>query len=620
MPAPTPCRLFFFYLAVALALFLRPPTTNFIFDEQEALLANPYLWGDGSFLSAFEVDFWGRPFKTTIGSYRPLPNLLWRLFSFSLKWRTPWLFHLLNIAFHAGTAAVLARSLFLFFKDRGEHAAKAAWFGGALFVVLALSTEAVCSVVGLADILVGFSSAWCLWILVHFARARESQEKGNSPLAVGTRMGFALFGVMLLGLLSKETMLSFLPVVPVLALLLWDGRSPTNTGRLSVGAVSGVSAALSLFAYVSLRRAFYSGSWAQIPAPTGSFPRVFGPFFRWFDQPPLPADPMNNPLLTAQVSERWTTAAEIFAKQLGQIPFPYGLSGDYSYPAEPVASFGVVPFLGGLAFVCLTALALFCTIQVLRGRGSPLMRLLGAGALWLPATYLPVSNALVLLPTIRADRLMYLPSMGAVLLGTCCFRFLHPRLSAWFPSKRVRLSFLLVFFGFQAASARYYATDYASDLVFWRRTSGRSPASAKAHLNYGVMVGARGDNRARLAHTKRAVRLAPSWPMGRVYLADSHCRLGEKKRAMQEYLPALELAAGSKALTALSLQCIWDMGAFPEHRHALMDAAYRHPDTWLDYFVHELSTDGARHQGISPQYRPRRYNERGVGMGHGASR
>src|SRR5690349_17581873 len=61
-------------------LFSRWPATNFIFDEQEALLANPYVNATGGlrYRDAIIRDFWGLPPDRSIGSYRPIPNLLWR--------------------------------------------------------------------------------------------------------------------------------------------------------------------------------------------------------------------------------------------------------------------------------------------------------------------------------------------------------------------------------------------------------------------------------------------------------------------------------------------------------------------------------------------------------------
>ena len=47
------------------------------------------------------------------------------------------------------------------------------------------------------------------------------------------------------------------------------------------------------------------------------------------------------------------------------------------------------------------------------------------------------------------------------------------------------------FFLFQGIAARRHANDYTDDLVFWDATRKAVPRSAKAHLNYSVMKGAR---------------------------------------------------------------------------------------------------------------------------------
>src|ERR1700722_16353220 len=51
------------FLVIAAVLFSRWPATNYIFDEQEALLANPYVNGSGDlrFVDAIHRDFWGLP-------------------------------------------------------------------------------------------------------------------------------------------------------------------------------------------------------------------------------------------------------------------------------------------------------------------------------------------------------------------------------------------------------------------------------------------------------------------------------------------------------------------------------------------------------------------------------
>ena len=61
------------------------------------------------------------------------------------------------------------------------------------------------------------------------------------------------------------------------------------------------------------------------------------------------------------------------------------------------------------------------------------------------------------------------------------------------------------------------------------------PRSAKAHLNYSVMLGARGDLPGRLESNGTALALAPQWPMASVYMGDTLCRMHRAPEAVPHY-------------------------------------------------------------------------------------
>src|SRR4029079_6954328 len=46
---------------IAAVLYVRSPFSNYIFDEQEALLANPFVNGKIPFKDVLTRDFWGLP-------------------------------------------------------------------------------------------------------------------------------------------------------------------------------------------------------------------------------------------------------------------------------------------------------------------------------------------------------------------------------------------------------------------------------------------------------------------------------------------------------------------------------------------------------------------------------
>lgn len=617
VPAPTPLRLFFSFLAVSAVLFLRPPWTNFVFDEQEAILANPYLLGDVAVDQVFAVDFWGRSPERTIGSYRPLPNLLWRSLAFTLTFHTPFFLQLLNVLVHAITATVLSLIALQILKipvvsgrafapqaeERGavQIAERGAWFVGLFFCCAALSTEAVSGVVGLADQLVGLSCGVALLCLV-WAYGDPSPRRFRVLSTLLLLCPLTFFG-----LLCKETML----VMPVLALslsalLLLRGESG-RLFRAAVPLLNFASSAVGLFGFVYFRRAMFQGAARPQEDIVNALPGrdVTSAFLHWFGQPPVPHDTMNNPLLSEGVRERLASSVSLFFKQGLQALIPWHFSGDYSFPRESIALFSGSVVLGALCFAGLSASVL---VYVSSRRAfsrrvfSREARLWAVGAAWVLVTFLPVSGALVLLPTIRADRLFYVPLMGVcLLLGSAVASdqvWLRPRL-------RMLVIFALLF---QAHAARSHALVYSDDLTFWQATRLGAPASAKSHLNYGVMIGARGDLDQRLSSTLVAVRLAPDWPMGRIYLGDTWCRKGELQKARPHYLKGLVGAASSQALTALALQCIWESGAYDSYAADLHRLAEAAPNSWLDYLNYQLSENGEIHQGLPPKYRPRGYN------------
>jgi tetratricopeptide (TPR) repeat protein len=617
VPAPSPGRLFLCAAFLCALVFVRPPTTNFIFDEQEALLGNPYLTESSSYLDAFRVDFWGRAPGRTIGSYRPLPNLLWWPLRGTFAWNTPWAFCLLNLLVHAGTGTLFTLALQKCGRRRGVSGGPSRlliWGAGAWVLVNASATEAVCSAVGLADLLVGFFTVSQLFLLLHLA-----ERRGVAPCALFLVL---LFVTTFLGLLSKETMLGSILWLPFLSIL-W-APIEWSRARVLVGALLATGASVfGLVGFVFLRARLFPAAPAKVPSLVGGGfgQEIFAPFFAWYRQPVLPVEVVNNPLFGASASERWATGLRLFFEQAAQVFFPWELSADHSFPRTTVTSWGFSSYCGAALLFLLVGLlgaALFRRLGRKRQSGS--FAFYGAGAALVLCTYLPVSNLFVLLPTVRGDRLLYGPTLGAALVLVSGGRKLSAGLSHltlgfqrerfWSVARKACSVLFLLYLGFQAALARLHALDYRNDVTFWRATSQGEPASAKAHLNLGVMLGARGDEKTRLRHTLRAVSLAPDWPMARIYLGDVYCRLSDIESAFPHYQRGFREAPNAKTLTALGLQCLWEQGGFSRHRSALLDLAVEHPGTWLDYFVTELAVNGEQNDGIAEKYRPRKYNSR----------
>ena len=462
---------------LSMVLYTRHPATNFIFDEQEALLANPYVRAAADpatkigWLQAFKRDFWGLLPDRTIGSYRPLPDIIWRaLWRIGARDQGAFPHDYVNVMLHGLNGALVVLLVLRWTRDR-----LTAWLAGAFFVATAVVTEAVSGVVGLADVLGGTGALLAL-------------------LALGLRlplMPLALFGATLLGLYSKESALCIVPLVPIAALLTSQLSHPARPLRWLRATVAALAAGVAFVLYVEARRRLFpvatpAALTAEANAGKPWLHRLFAGALRWYAQPMLPHDPLNNPLIKADTPHRIAGALRVYARGLGQLLLPRALSGDYSAPQEPIPDRLVFPesVVGAAALVLPLAVApVVGALSWLRGwRRAPLAVFAGV---WIVVSYFPVSNIPVVLPTVRAERFWYFPAIGSAILLALFATWL---LSA---ARRARatpaaVGVLVLFLGFQGVAARLHALDYKNDLAFWDATRKAVPRSAKAQIAWSA--------------------------------------------------------------------------------------------------------------------------------------
>jgi len=747
-------------VALSFILFCRLPTTNYIFDEQEALLANPYVNATEGlrYRDAIHRDFWGLKPDRSVGSYRPLPNYVWRApwevamridavatpLRLRLKtwlsgrgWlpegatlelgeavKRPFVQHLTNLFLHGINGALLASLAWVLTRRRLES-----WLVGATFVACAVLTEAVSGIVGIADVMGGLGALLALHAL----------RLGGPSMPLGVAAGITF------GLFSKESALVCVPLVPLAAFLFAPLLHPERPRRALRALVALAATALAFVLYVELRKIWFPSPLPeelQSAAVGGELAQLKHAFLVWFHQAPLPKDPLNNPLATAEPVYRIAGAMRVYARGVGQLLFPWTLSGDYSYPQEPAPDRLVFP--ESVAGAALTVLPLAATVvlaiasfvrerRILRGRpryardpnswwllgastlmlaaaiagvswdinrmraGLPPLRFDGAwllvvpfamvdlsrsvaarlervpyavlaaamafaidmlflgdatsgirfnlmmtacavaalsgitealgdpkpaaspigaaplaiialGATWVVVSYFPHSNVPVVLPTVRAERFWYFPAIGSSLI----LGLLLARLAQWKPRRAPLAGIALAgsFLAFQSGRAYAHAMDYRDDLVFWRATKNAVPNSAKAHLNYSIMIGARGDLQTRLVESQDAIRLAPKWAMAHVYTGDVLCRMHRVDEAWPHYEEGFKLGPNDPSLIALALQCLWDEKRLKDFEVPLRKIVDSEPGSWIAYLGNDTLANGETHHGVDPQYRPRGYNEK----------
>jgi protein O-mannosyl-transferase len=694
-------------LLLSIALFVRSPWTNYIFDEQEALLANPYVNASKglTFFDAIHVDFWGLPPNASIGSYRPIPDLVWRS-TWGLS-KHPWFHHLYNLVFHAMNGAFLGAFAFAVTRRR-----LVGWLAAVLFVACGVITEAVSGIVGIADVLGGLGAILAVCALRLPARWM--------PLGV--------FGAITFGLFCKESALVCVPLVPSVALLtahLLHPQRPARWLRFGLSLVAGLTA---FVLYVELRKQWFPSPLPAelkeaLPADAPELKHLYRDLLVWFHQAPLPKDPLNNPLAKADTLHRIAGALRVYWRGLVQVLLPLHLSGDYSFPQEPIPKslrewetiaggiMMTLPLGGGLGLMLVswlreyrdkkrvlpagplaneiaqallgrgaasletplvllerrrfsrallerglmlttagasgllvelwlirhgsphwvrcwpvTVVVLLCGIGTLldgwRGHHKPmdaagpwpwrhlLPVFIALGGVWVVVSYFPHSNIPVVLPTVRAERFWYFPVIGSAPLLAVLFGWLHDRLRRR-KLRGVTWGALVIaaFVGMQSMQAYRHSMDYRDDLAFWHATKLAVPNSAKAHLNYSVMVGARGDLETRLVESRVAVELAPEWPMARIYTGDTLCRLHRAREAWPHYAEGFDLGPDERSLISLALQCMYDEKVLTDFDKELRAIADKHSGSWIAYLAVDTLDNHEEHKGVDPQYRPRGYNE-----------
>ncbi|OHB22110.1 MAG: hypothetical protein A2913_01230 [Parcubacteria group bacterium RIFCSPLOWO2_01_FULL_40_65] len=434
--------IFIVFLLFGFSVFFNGLNGEFIHDDLLVL--------SHSFFSQFSkiFSFFGQPYFEDFyqaGLYRPLTQI-----SFGLNFlisSSPLGFHLVNVLLH-----IVNSFLIFLFLRRFSKNFRLGLISAFLFLVLPIHVEAVTSVVGRAELLSFFFGILTLLLWLDFKYFLSA---------------ITLF----LALLSKETAVA---VFGVVVLLGWHQKKRGVT-RLGVPHSA------------QMKIEHYGGKEGQDPE-----------FLKWLiyhsaaaglyfilriivlDQYAFQTkvEFVFNPLAYSSFFERISTALKILVIYLQKIFIPYRLSADYSYDQIPIVKdlFFSPLALSGLLFL---GLMLWVVYLVLR-RKRDLIWTWSLIFFFLP--YLVISNLIFPTGTIMAERLMYFPSLGTVMILALAnerlFRFSK---QAGF----VLLLILSVVYGFITVSQNRVWTSREALLV---DSFKKSPNSVVAKTNYGILI------------------------------------------------------------------------------------------------------------------------------------
>lgn len=439
---------------LAILPYLNAVPAGFTFDDEYQIRTNPAVKGG--------IDL------TQIVTSPLYPGSLFRPFTvltFAVNQRlspdSPAPFHALNVLLHA-----LVTLLVCVLGARVLGSSRIGLLSAALFAVHPIHCEAVTSLVGRAELLAALCGLAALWA---GAQARETRAR---TATVGAQyLSLLLFS---LGLLSKESASTILPALLLLgATLRCDTVGPGLWNELR--RLDWVPYVLCVALFVYWRSCVVSRA-------------------------PNDLTPLDNVLAFVPWEVRVRSALAILWDYFGLLNLPFVLSADYSYNQVPaVTSWWALRFWGGTILLGLT------TAVCLRRRWTGPVFALAFPFITLSLT----ANLLFPIGTVKAERLLYLPSVGWAFLAGWGFDRLLASKQYRLPAATVLCAIVLSFTG----RTWIRNADWADNSALYDSMVRGAPNSAKAHYNLGVALQQRGDERAAAAQFQHALDIYP-WAEG----------------------------------------------------------------------------------------------------------
>ncbi|HEY2066150.1 MAG TPA: hypothetical protein VGG84_09355 [Gemmatimonadaceae bacterium] len=501
---------------LALAATVTSLGHDFTFDDRYVILTNSRVHELKNFWHLFAETYWPRQLGGD--GYRPLVIAL-----FTMEWLAaggaPWVFHLVNILLTVGASLAVYWCAAAILPRRG------AWVAAALFAVHPVHVEVTGNVVGQSELIVAVCLAAAVGV---YLRARR-----HGPL--GARAAGAVLSLYVIALLSKEHAVVFPALLAVAEATVLRG----NTDRWRVRDVRPLALAIVAITlgWFYIRTLVFGGVAGFYPFPVFQF-------------------------LHLGMADRAGMMMTEIPRIARLLVFPTRLSGDYS-PTEVLVTkgFDVVEIPG--IVICFGVLLLAVALR----RRAPVVSF---GLFWVIVSYLPVSNILVPTGFITAERTLFVPSIGVVLVAGALATMVEVR------SRRAEqiggLVALALLLSLGLARSIDRQRVWKNNDVFFAQLLKDAPNGYRAHFLYGRLVAERLRLHEMEIEYRRAIKLFPYDISMTLAVASDYYRAGFCE-------PAVALLDWSFAVEPLAIdgryeyvQCLLKLHRWPQARAAGLEA------------------------------------------------
>jgi len=420
---------------IAILAYSNSFRAGLIYDNHFVITQDPRLRqvSDENIHLILTKDYW---YKNSVSNlYRPLATLSY-LFNYAIlgNGESPAGYHAVNLALHAGNIALVYLVGWLLLTEFWPAFAMAA-----IWAVHPVLTESVTNVVGRADLLAAFG---VLAGLLCYARSITGGRR-----AVLWQLG--VLAASAVAIFSKES-----GIVVVAAVFLYD-IAWCRKAPLRARAIGYLAVALPIVVFLAVRADVLK------------------------DVPQAPVPLTDNPLVAADFLTARLTAVKVLGKYLCLLLWPAWLSCDYSYNQIPLVSWGFRSWEDWQAILSLVVYAAAAALAVYSFRRSrPVFFFIG----FFFAAMAPTANLFLLIGTIMAERMLYLPSVafaGCVAwAGWKAYQHFRPQWPALRVAAPAALAVVCLALGARTFARNF---DWYDEQTLWSSATRACPSSYRPH-------------------------------------------------------------------------------------------------------------------------------------------